>query len=224
MSKPERDKWRNHMQRHTPIRCFFGFDEVEELRRMKRAGEPFIFLDHAYFHRGYRPNGYFRVIYNGIHRTNALDLPGDRLERMKVKVLDWKDGRDHVVLIPAPKNIEKLYGPWNTSAVERLIKVTRRQIKVKAKTDGSLGDFLHRSWGLVAHSSVAAVEAACLGFPVFGPETSPAYPVSGSMDDIETPVRPDREPWLRTLAYSQFTTSEIENGTAWGIIKETERL
>jgi hypothetical protein len=71
---------------------------------------------------------------------------------------------------------------------------------------------------------VAGVEAACLGFPVFGPETSPAYPVSGSLDDIENPVRPDREPWLRTLAYSQFTTAEIANGTAWQIIKETERL
>lgn len=224
MSKLFREQARNLMKKHCPIRVFFGFDEKEEIKRMRAAGEPFVFMDHAYFHRGYRHDAYYRCIYNGIHRTNVLDVPGGRLKFFKVKVQDWKPSRDHVVFIPAPKNIEWLFGDWNDGALERIASCTQRLIKIKAKTDGSLGDFLHRSHGLVTHSSVAGVEAACLGFPVFGPETSPAYPVSGSLDDIENPVRPDREPWLRTLAYSQFTTAEIANGTAWQIIKETERL
>jgi hypothetical protein len=224
VSKRLREMPRQAMQKHCPFPVFFGFDDIEKLRAVRKSGEPWLFMDHAYFHRGYRHNAFFRVIYKNIHQTKALDVPGDRLEFFKVKRLDWKNTRDHVVFIPAPRNIEALYGPWNEKALQRIASATKRPIKIKAKTDGSLGDFLHRSWGLVAHSSVAAVEAACLGFPVFGPDTSPAFPVSASIDDIENPVRPDREPWLRTLAYSQFTTEEIENGKAWGIIRELHGL
>lgn len=212
------------MQRYCPYPVFFGFDQVEEIRSLKRAGSPFVFMDHAYFHRGYRHDAYFRAIYCGIHRTNLLDVPNDRLKMFKVKTYDWKEGRDHIVFIPAPKNIEALYGPWNEPTLRRLAEITDRPIKIKAKTDGSLGDFLHRSWGLVAHSSVAAVETACFGIPVFGPDTSPAFPVSAPIDEIENPIRPDRGKWLSTLAYSQFTTEEIQTGKAWKIIKETERL
>lgn len=224
MSKRLRELPRQAMQKHCPYPVFFGFDNIEGLKAARDSGAPWVFMDHAYFHRGYRHDAYFRVIYNGIHQTKVMDVPGDRLEFFKVKRLDWKNGRDHIVFIPAPRNIEVLYGPWNEMALQWIASATNRPIKIKAKTDGSLGDFLHRSWGLVTHSSVAGVEAACLGFSVFGPNTSPAFPVSASIDDIENPVRPDREPWLRTLAYSQFTTQEIENGTAWGILKELHRL
>lgn len=212
------------MQRYCPYPVFFGFDEVAEIKRLREKGEPYVFLDHAYFHRGYRMDAYFRAIYSGIHRTNLLDVPGDRLKFFKPKWYDWKNGHDHIVFIPAPKNIELLCGPWNEPTLQRLAEVTDRPIKIKAKTDGSLGDFLNRSWGLVAHSSVAAVETACFGIPVFGEETSPAFPVSAPIEQIESPIRPDREQWLRTLAYSQFTTDEIQTGKAWNIIKETERL
>lgn len=224
MSKRLRELPRLAMQKHCPYPVFFGFDNPDGLKAAKKSGEPWVFMDHAYFHRGYRTNAYFRVICNGIHQTKVLDVPRDRMDMFKVKCLDWKQGRDHVVFIPAPPNIEALYGPWNQMALDRLKSATTRLIKVKSKSDGGLGDFLHRSWGLVTHSSVAGVEAACLGFPVFGPETSPAYPVSASIDEIENPVRPDREPWLRTLAYSQFTTEEIESGRAWGILRELHGL
>lgn len=212
------------MQKHCPFRVFFGFDELEELKATRERGDPYLFMDHAYFHRGYRQDGYFRAIYNGIHQTHVLDVPGDRLKTFRVKRYDWKEGREHVVFIPAPKNIEKLFGPWNETALQRIAAATDRPIKIKAKTDGGLGDFLHKCWGLVTHSSVAGVEAACMGFPVFGPETSPAFPISASIDDIETPIRPDRDPWLKTLAYSQFTTQEIFSGSAWRIIKEVHGL
>lgn len=224
MSKVFRDNARNDMKKHCPFPVFFGFDDKAEIKKLRDAGEPFVFMDHAYFHRGYRHDAFYRVCFNGFHRTKLLDVPGDRLAFFKVKQYDWRNSRDHIVFIPAPKNIEWICGEWNTKALEQIASVTDRPIKIKAKTDGSLIDFLHRSHGLVTHSSVAGVEAACLGFPVFGPETSPAFPVSNSIENIETPLRPDREPWLRTLAYSQFTTAEIQDGRAWGIFKELERL
>lgn len=225
MTPTFREPYRKKMQETCPVRVFFGFDEIDELQRFMKSGEPFVYMDHAYFMRGYGPDCNFRVLYKQLHRTNVLDLPSDRMKQFGAKFYDWKEGRQHVVFIPAAKNMEKVYGLWNDRAVESLAAATQRDIKIKAKTDGQLKDFLHRSWGLVSHSSVAAVEAACLGFPVWGGKESPAFAVSNpDITDIENPVRPDRTQWVNTLTYSQFSIKEIEKGTAWQIIRETERL
>ncbi len=69
------------MQQHCPLRVFFGFDDKEEIKRMRDAGEPFVFMDHAYFHRGYRHDAFYRAIFNALHRTNLLDVPDDRLKK-----------------------------------------------------------------------------------------------------------------------------------------------
>jgi len=225
MTPTFREPYRKKMQETCPVRVFFGFDEIDELKRMRQAKEPYVYMDHAYFMRGYGPDCNFRVIYNGLHRTNVLDVPSDRNKRFSAVFHDWKEGRNHIVLIPAAKNIEAIFGKWNDKACETLATVTTREVRVKSKSDGSLKDFLHRSWGLVSHSSVAAVEAACLGFPVWGGAESPAFAVSNpDISDIENPLRPDRQQWVNTLCYSQFSIGEIEKGTAWKIISETERL
>ena len=60
---------------------------------------------------------------------------------------------------------------------------------------------------------MAAVEAACLGIPVFCHEQGPAKPIAlTDLSKIESPVRPDRTPWLNTLSYFQFTEQELRQG------------
>lgn len=224
MSRELRETHRKAMQAHCPFKVFFGFDDVPGIRAALDSGEPFLFMDHAYFHRGYRHDANFRILYRAIHQTKVLDVPGNRFKLFKVRLHEWRDSSGHIVFIPAPKRIEELFGKWNEQTLAKIADVTDRPIKIKAKTDGSLADALHRSYGLVTHSSVAGVEAACLGFPVFGPETSPAYPVSAPIDQIESPVKTDRVAWVNSLAYSQFTTEEIKKGVAWSIIKELYKL
>ena len=93
---------RDALQKHSPIRCFFGFDELDELVKYKKKCEPFLYSDHAYFDRGYT-TGNFRVIYNGIHRTNLLDVPNDRRNKFKIRLIKWNHG-EKILFIPAPKN------------------------------------------------------------------------------------------------------------------------
>ena len=80
-----------------------------------------------------------------------------------------------------------------------------------------------KAHALVTHSSNVAIEAACLGTPVFVAPTSAAAPV-GRVDlaDIEMPIYPDREPWLAHLAYNQFSFEEIRSGEAWRMLLELE--
>ena len=77
---------------------------------------------------------------------------------------------------------------------------------------------------LVTFSSIAAIEAICLGKPaiVLGP--SAAAPVcSRAVKDIENPFIPtldEVEEWLAHLAYCQFTEAEMRDGTAWRILND----
>jgi hypothetical protein len=92
-----------------------------------------------------------------------------------------------------------------------------RDKESKTPLDRELIDL--RAHALVTHGSIAAVEAAILGFPVFV-DLSSAAALVGCTDlaQIENPVRPPREKWLHNLAYSQFTEKELCDGTLWRLL------
>ena len=206
------------MQETCPLPVYFGFDYLPDLLKRREAGEPFVFMDHAYFDRGYE-NANFRVLLNSIHRTNTLD--GLSVDRKPKGEKEWHQG-DKVFVIPVPPNIAEWHDAhrWTTETIERLRQHTNREIVVKPKNGPPMRDLLRQAWAVVSHSSVAAVEAAYLGVPVFGPKTSPAYPVGlADLSKIEEPIKPDRDKWLRTLSYSQFSFNEIRNGKAWAVLK-----
>lgn len=210
------------MQKHTKIKCFFGFDEIDKLMELKKAGEPFIFMDHAYFKRGYHYENY-RAIWCDIHQRKILDVPDDRKELFKIsgKLREWKQG-EKVIVIPIPPNPERFYEAyeWTEKTVQKLKTLTDREIFIKKKADGNLREHLLGAWGVVSHSSVAGVEAATWGVPVFGPDTSPAFHMGQEIEKIESPIFPDRDKWVASLTYSQFHISEIASGKALEIIHE----
>ena len=221
-TNPQRESIRKKIKCDVPV--FFGYDEKDEIEQCKKKGQPFLYVDHAYFDRGYKA-GNFRAIYNTIHRTSVLDVPGDRRQKFSVKLREWRGG-DFILIIPAPVNPLWFHKEprWNEEVIERLCKITNREIRIKSDKSNGLGDSIKKCFALVTHSSVAGVEAACAGVRVCGPKTSPAYPVGVDIQDIENPIEPDREAWVNSLTYSQFTEAELYDGSAWQIIKETERL
>jgi len=207
-----------------PIRVFFGYDFKDELLRMKQANEPFLYLDHAYFDRGYDKLN-FRAIYSGIHQTNILNVDDNRRKKFNIKLKDWKNG-SKILLIPAAKNPLDYHNEqgWNEKVVKELMGLTKREILVKAKKTNGLGDALNDVYCLVSHTSVAAVESVINGVPVAVSVHNPAYQVGTDVSKVNNPVTPDRENWLNSLSYSQFTLEELKSGTAWQIIKEVNRL
>jgi len=86
-----------------------------------------------------------------------------------------------------------------------------------------LPEALERAHALVTHSSNVAIEAACLGTPIFVDTASAAAPVGlTDLSMIEAPVYPDREEWLAHLAYNQFSFEEIGDGRAWQMLLDLE--
>jgi hypothetical protein len=58
-----------------------------------------------------------------------------------------------------------------------------------------------------------------MGYPVFVDKTSAAALVGHTdLRQIETPLMPDRGPWLNSLAYSQYDEHELTSGTLWKLL------
>jgi len=80
---------------------------------------------------------------------------------------------------------------------------------------GTLMDAFKNAHCAITWNSNSAVEAAINGLPVFVfDEGSMAWAVAGHQLRLDL-FRPERDVWLRHLAYCQWTVEELENGEAW---------
>lgn len=185
----------------------------------RSLGIPFIFFDHGYFHRDMWLS-WFRVCVNNYHCTDWRES-----DRWIPDVEPWSRG-DHILVLPSHRTVLEVYGPpsWMDDTVQSLIKRTARRVVVKNKSDGALSDFLKNAHAIVAFGSVAEVEAAIAGVPVFT-VLGPASPIAQhDFSLIETPIYPDRTAWLHSLAGSEWRLDEMD--LAWERIKPlvAERL
>lgn len=65
---------------------------------------------------------------------------------------------------------------------------------------------------VINHNSGPAVQAAINGTPIICDQTSLAYEVSDTIENIEKISLPDREKWLIKLCHTEWTVKEIESG------------
>ena len=78
-----------------------------------------------------------------------------------------------------------------------------------------MAEDLKNAWACVTSCSISAIEAVCMGKPVYCHEKSFAQAMGNlHLADIEQPFFADPEPWLYSLAYQQFTPEEFSNGVA----------
>jgi hypothetical protein len=213
------------------LSLFWGFgDPVEEkIVKCMREARPFLHMDHAYFKRGYE-HGNFRINFGHFHQTKLLPVSRVRTGLATKRLQDWKKGgRQIVVVVPSDRICmvlgslhNKIIKPkdWARETEARLEKYTDRPL-IRKEKGGSILDALKGAHACVSLSSVAEVESAVYGVPVFTSYDSPASQVSEKdLAKIEAPIYPDREQWLRTLSYSQFHISELKDGTAVSILKD----
>lgn len=166
-----------------------------------RLGPPkdFIYIDHGYWNRSKQ----FRIIRAGLHLKEQLDRPADRLEGTEMR--PWRRDGSFIVVIPPSEYQAGIY-PEARRWVSDLRLKTDREIRVKQDKHLPFEPYLQGAWAVVSYGSVAAVKAAMWGFPVLSGPHCPATPIS--CEDIESPVLKDREPWLRSLSYAQWTFDE----------------
>jgi hypothetical protein len=201
--------------------------------KWRREKRDFIYWDRGYLRRVFatwlprgHSGGYYRWHVNAFQMERILDVPADRWKQLNLgnQVLPWRRGGDQIVIadtLPDYWNVRGLPVDWSQRIADMLRKKTKRPIVVRHKESKvSLYEEIKTAHCLVAHGSIAAVEAVVMGCPVFVDQESAAAVVGRHVfHDIEDPVYPERQAWLNSLAYHQFNENELVDGTLWRLIQ-----
>lgn len=205
------------------------------IKEMISQGRLYYYVDNGYFGNAISKQ-WFRIIKNHVHDVRPI-LPRNRsrLDRCVYELKSRSHGRNILLAPPSAKsftiwNIDQQQ--WVADTLAEIRRYSDRPIVIREKrsreermTVDTIDEALSRDVHcLVTYNSVAAVEAVMAGKPAICIGPNAAQQVSSrTLADIETPLFPDddlREAWLRHLSYSQFTFSEMSDGTAWSILNE----
>ncbi len=199
-----------------PIKVFVGLDNYH-LRDYVRSGKDYLYADNSYFDRGPR-SGNFRLIRKGIHLTHVLpEQPGRSVvvpEPEPWRKLEPGRTRQSIVVIPPSPYLIAIWDEqsWLADTLEELRAYSTKPVIVKQDKRDHLRDYLrvNDACAVVTYSSVAGVEAALWGYPVFAGNRCPAKPISaGALKDINNPQYPERKEWLRSLAYANWSVTRM---------------
>lgn len=196
----------------------------------KARGRQFAYWDRGYARRIFSTwlpraetgTGFYRWELDAYQMKAIRSVPDDRWKALRIEVKPWAKGGRHIVVAMPTQPYSALHGTerWTDQTVELLNKLTDRPIVIRSKESKTpLWDDLKGAHALVTHGSNAANEAVILGCPVFVDKSCAASLVGKTdLNEIERPAYPDREPWLHSLAYSQFSEAELLDGTLWRLI------
>lgn len=199
------------------------------IQEWTKRGRRFVYWDRGYCRRVFATwlprgdnGGFYRWHVNGFQMRAIRDVPGDRWKRLKTDVLPWSKNGRHILIAAPTKAYAEFHGceRWTDEICDALARVTDRPLMIRAKeSKRPLVEDLKGAHALVTHGSNTANEAVILGCPVFvHPSCAAALVGLTDVTKIETPVYPDREPWLYSLAYSQFDERELVDGTLWRLM------
>jgi hypothetical protein len=239
IAHPDAKSWIGQAQwdpRTTGVYWSLGFVYGPNIRRSKREGAPYIFTDMPYWNRWMGDNRdacHWRIIPNALHCNWIEDKPADRFQQLDIKINAWRKSGDHILVCPSSVSMENFHEivGWTNRTVEQLKRYTDRPIKIRIKprklnrsgpmvADIPFAEDCKNAWAVVTSFSLAGIEAATLGVPVFcHPEGPCAQLGNTDISNIEDPVLADREGWVNTLAYYQYTEDEIRRGVHRDVIR-----
>jgi hypothetical protein len=184
----------------------------------------------------------WRISINHVNRQgifgNDTDLDNSRPQKLGVSLNDIRPNRKSEILIAAQhtRSLQWQGRPdtkiWVTELIKKLKNFTDRSIFVRPhprslfgpvfgttmiypkKIENTYDDFDmdYNYHCIINHNSGPAIQSIINGTPAICDQTSLAYPVSCSIDQIENPVIPDRHQWFLELCHTEWTVEEIEKG------------
>jgi len=202
--------------------------------RWREIGRRWIYWDRGYARRVFATDlpqgdngGYYRWHVGAFQMNKIRHVRDDRWKSLKTEVWPWSKVGKHIVVAEPSPTYEKFHGiqGWTQRTVAELKRLTDRPLVIRNKEMQRSGRKLHEDLKgahcLVTHGSNAAVEAVIMGCPVFVDRTTSAAALVGlsSLEDVEYPWYPERQPWLNSLAYCQFDEDELVDGTLWRLIE-----
>jgi len=199
----------------------------------RARGRRWIYWDRAFVRRVFATDlppgingGYYRVCVDNFQMTKIKQVSDERWRLMDTPVWDWIKTGKHIVIAEPSLTYQKFHGieGWTERTVAEMKKCTDRPMVFRDKEMQRSGRKLHEDLKgahcLVTHGSNAAVEAVIMGCPVYVDETSAASLVGHTdLSKIESPIYPERQPWLNSLAHSQWNEAEMCNGRMWRMIE-----
>jgi hypothetical protein len=220
-----------------------GGGSQKAIKRCWQSGRPFFAVDTGYFGNG-KHKKWHRITYNALQNMNKMvTQPKDRLELQLNK--SWKEiynpftPGSKILVCPPSNKVMNMFGQpeaevWTNDLVTQLKELTDRPIEIRmkpirsARVTGStiqqaLQDDVHC---LITYNSIAATEALMEGKAAItlGPNAAQLI-CETDLANLETPRIPTEDEmyaFLTHLSYSQFTQTEMEDGTAWRILQETQ--
>lgn len=198
---------------YTHIVAGLQFGALETLKAVRNAGEPYIFIDRAYFGGGSK-SGRMRITFGAYQQHWIASKPVAR--DWGVELEPWREGGDFVMVVPPSPQVESLFGfRWSVTW-------SGTKIVISPKSDRDISPLSERLKGcraVLTWSSNVAVEAICAGIPAFVSKESAAAPVAGRLHaDEQQMIRPDREAWFRSLCWGQFSLEEVGSGFARDVV------
>jgi hypothetical protein len=199
------------------------------IARWREEGRAWIYWDRGMWLRVFatdlpqgQDGGLYRWHVNSFQAQDIRDVPDDRLKKYPVKLWPWQTKGRHIVIAQPSPTYERFHGieGWTERTIAELKRHTDRPLVIRDKEMQRFGRKLHQDLKgahcLVTHGSNAAVESVIMGCPVFVHSDSAASLVGKTdLSEIESPTYPEREAWVRSLAYSQFNERELVDGTLW---------
>lgn len=186
-----------------------------------RAGCPVLVMEN-----GYLGEGFYALALDQHNGCGDWPVGGAaRLRKLGLKLTAWRQGGDHVLLLPqrgiGPRGVAMPYG-WAEQTLAELRTATGRPVLVRPHPGRtapaqSLDEALAGAWCCVTWGSGAALKAIVAGKPVFhalagwiGAPAARAY--RGAASDLEDCFTGARRPMLQRLAWAQWSLEEIASG------------
>lgn len=169
----------------------------------------------------------------------------DRFDDLRYRMEPRRERGDYVLFCGSSQKYHDFHGlpPSQRYAewvVKQLRKLTEQTIVYRPKPSDhaarsisgavhshgttQFGDALRRASVMVTHGSSAAVYAILGGVPVISLGQSITSPVAESeIGNVGDPFWPDeqlRRRWANAMAYCQWTTKELRDGSAWEHLRE----
>ena len=218
-----------------------GMTKRKIMARCKEEGRDYYYIDTGYLGNLGKRKDYHRVVKNNVQHLSPIEVPDDRYKRLESQVHGWptyfpgwRKGGDSILIVTPSEKPCKYYGitrdEWLTSTLDILRQHTDKRIIIRDKPprrdrvgNNSIYQQMidEKVFAVVTYNSIAATEAVSFGVPAFANAPNAAWSVcSKNFSEIESPYYPSREQvakWIHWLAYCQYNTSELADGTAFRI-------
>lgn len=212
-----------------------GAGNLNIVKTAQQNKKNWLYTDMPYWNRfnPSNPEGkyHWRMCVNNVHVNQIFDLPNDRCSHITLK--EWRHHGEYILVAPSSDTIHRyLEKPnWTDDIVSKLKQLTDLPIKIRPKprkkgtsgphvADIPLSEDFSKAKYVVTSCSMVGVEAVIEGIPTFCEPEAGCAPVANTDIFSLEPRFDDRQQWLNTISYHQYTSVEIQNGTFYSNFKD----